>query len=137
MQSVLDEIGDVGQLNKPPNKIPDASVSRWQRFKWWVWGTPQQYWTNLNNADLGGESSNTTKATDNASSSTDLGKGAKKWQRSRWSVADIIASAILRSRITKDEDVARCFLHMSVIPLKLIWSKLGLAEAPGCHILEA
>ena len=108
MQSVLHDIGDAGQLNKQASKIPDATVSRWQRFKWWVWGTPQQYWsTNQDNADLGRKISNSSEAKDDASS-TDLGKGAAKWQRSRWSIADIIASAILRSRITKDEDVARC-----------------------------
>ena len=98
MQSVIDDIGDIGQLNKGSSKIPEASVGRWQRFKWWVWGTPQQYWTY--------EDSNRTRSTkadapDAAASTTDSVGGSSKWRRSKWSIADIIGSAILRSGITK------------------------------------
>lgn len=100
MQSVMNDIGNLGQLNKGLRKTPDASIGRWQRFKWWVWGTPQQYWTQS------AHSSN-SDATDAAASSADTVGGSSKWRRSKWSIADIIASAILRSGITRDEDVAR------------------------------
>lgn len=110
MQSVIKDIGDIGQLNQgASSNTPEASTGRWQRFRWWLWGTPQQFWTFQDNAATGSDSSQTSKseaegATD---SSTDISGGSKRWQRSRWSIADTIASAILRSGITRDEDVAR------------------------------
>ena len=104
MQSVVDDIGNFGQLNKESSKIPDASIGRWQRFKWWVWGTPQQYWTYQ---DSERTHTGTADAAHAAASTTDSVGSSSKWQRSRWSIADIIGSAILRSGITKDEDVAR------------------------------
>ena len=104
MQSVIDDIGDIGQLNKRSSKSPEASVGRWQRFKWWVWGTPQQYWTYQDSRRTRTSTADTAHA---AAGTTGSVVDSSKWQRSRWSIADIIGSAILRSGITKDEDVAR------------------------------
>lgn len=103
MQSVINDISDIGQLKQSPGSTSDGPISRWQRLKWWVWGTPQQYWTY---EDSNKKQSSTTDA-DAAVSTTDNVGSSRKRQRSRWSVADIIGSAILRSGITKDEDVAR------------------------------
>ncbi|KAL3150325.1 hypothetical protein ABBQ32_000170 [Trebouxia sp. C0010 RCD-2024] len=108
MQSVLKDVSDIGQLNQGPSRTPDASeasdaaVGRWQRFKWWIWGTPQQYWTH---PDSNKPHSSTSGAAHAAASTTHDGGPSRK--RSRWSIADIMASAILRSGITKDDDVAR------------------------------
>ena len=125
MQSVLKDISDIGQLNQGPHRTSDtseasdASVGRWQRFKWWIWGTPQQYWTY---PDSHQPHSSTSDAPHAATGSTDSEGSSRKWQRSRWSIADIIGSAILRSGITKDEDVARLVEHVCdcFIPLKLL-----------------
>lgn len=103
MQSVLSDIGNLGQLNKGSSQTPaapNANFGRWQRFKWWIWGTPQQYWTQS-------ARSSSSDATHAAASTANTVGSSKKWRRSKWSIADIIASAILRSGITQDEDVAR------------------------------
>lgn len=107
MQAVLKDVSDIGQLNQGTSRTSDASdasVGRWQRFKWWIWGTPQQYWTY---ADSNKPHSSTSGAAHAAASTNDSEGPSRKWQRSRWSIADIIGSAILRSGITKDDDVAR------------------------------
>ena len=131
MQSVIDEIGDIGQLNKGSSKLPDASIGRWQRFKWWVWGTPQQHWTYQDSSRTG---SSTADATHAAASTTDSVGDGSKWQRSKWSIADIIGSAILRSGITKDEDVARLVHHVLMASSRSArrLMKLSLLLLPWC-----
>ena len=117
MDSLITDIEDAGQLGKAPSK-PSAVhsaqpvVSRWQRFQWWIWGTPQQYWTDQISTDNASSTAQSSKDGPDAASTsnTDSPEGSKMWQRSRYSLGDIIGSAILRSGITKDEDVARSAL---------------------------
>lgn len=114
MDSLITDIEDAGQLGKAPSK-PSAVhsaqpvVSRWQRFQWWIWGTPQQYWTDQSSTDNASSTAQSSKDGPDAASTsnTDSPEGSRMWQRSRYSLGDIIGSAILRSGITKDEDVAR------------------------------
>ena len=131
MQSVIDDIGDIGQLNKGSSKTPDASIGRWQRFKWWVWGTPQQYWTDQVSSRTRSSAADATHA---AASTTDSVGDSPKWQRSKWSIADIIGSAILRSGITKDEDVARLVKNVLMASSCSAWRlmKLSLLLLCGC-----
>lgn len=115
MQSVMADISDVGQLGKaqPGGKAPSAAsnmqgISRWQRFKWWIWGTPQQYWTDQDGASSTDNISDSSKdESGTSSSSTDAPGSSKEWKRSKYTLGDIIGSAILQSGITKDEDIAR------------------------------
>lgn len=115
MQSVMADISDVGQLGKaqPGGNAPSAAsnmqgISRWQRFKWWIWGTPQQYWKDQDGASSTGNISGSSKGeSETSSSSTDVPGSSKEWKRSKYTLGDIIGSAILRSGITKDEDIAR------------------------------
>lgn len=115
MQSLMDDISDVGQIGKTKAESKHLSedsnmpgTSRWQRFKWWIWGTPQQYWTDQTNTSSTGDVSGSRKGEPHAASGgTVLPEDSKVWRRSKYSLGDIIASAILRSRITKDEDIAR------------------------------
>ncbi len=119
MQSVMDDISQVGQVGKTKAESKHLSedsnmlgTGRWQRFMWWIWGTPQQYWTDQSNTSSTGDMSGSRKAESHAASgSTDLPGDSKVWRRSKYSLGDIIASAILRSGITKDEDIARYWSH--------------------------
>ena len=113
-QSGTSNAKDAPNLSQGESQSSAAAVGRWQRFKWWIWGTPQKFWTYQDATPA--IDSTKSESTDAASSSTDIAGGAGKWRRSKWSIADIIASAILRSGITKDEDVARsssCFFRLS------------------------
>ncbi|DBA79324.1 TPA: hypothetical protein ACH3X2_007799 [Trebouxia sp. C0005] len=115
MQSVMDDISDIGQVGKTKADSKHLSedsnmpgTGRWQRFKWWIWGTPQQYWTDQSNTSSTGDMSGSRKAESHAASGSTVPPGdSKVWRRSKYSLGDIIASAILRSGITKDEDIAR------------------------------
>lgn len=115
MQSLMNDISDVGQVGKTKAEskhLPEDSnmlgTGRWQRFKWWIWGTPQQYWTDQSKTSSTGDMSGSHKAESHAASGSTVSPGnSKTWRRSRYSLGDIIASAILRSGITKDEDIAR------------------------------
>jgi len=114
MHSVLNDIGDIGQLGKAQSKpsgeeSSKAAISRWQRFQWWIWGTPQEYWTGKSSHGTSGSTAETSNADSDAglSSNSDAPGRKKKWQRSKYTLGDIIGPAILRSGITKDEDIAR------------------------------
>lgn len=119
MQSVMDDISQVGQVGKTKAESKHLSEDsnmlgsgRWQRFMWWIWGTPQQYWTDQSNTSSTGDMSGSRKAESHAASGgTDLPGDSKVWRRSKYSLGDIIGSAILRSGITKDEDIARYWSH--------------------------
>ncbi len=119
MQSVLNDISDVGQVGKTEAENKHLSedsnmpgIGRWQRFKWWIWGTPQQYWTDQNDTSSTSGMSGSSKTESHAASGgTDLQGDSKVWRRSKYSLGDIIGSAILRSGITKDEDIARYWSH--------------------------
>ena len=103
MQSVLSDISEVGKLGSSPSTSlsPDSAqgtqegVSRWQRFKWWIWGTPQKYWTD--------QSSKAQKP----QSSADTPESKAPKQRSGWFLESIFESAIMRTGVIKDKDVAR------------------------------
>ncbi|KAL0029997.1 hypothetical protein WJX77_012379 [Trebouxia sp. C0004] len=115
MHSLMNDISDVGLVGKTEAESKHVSEDsniqgpgRWQRFKWWIWGTPQQYWTDQSNNSSTGNTSGSRKAeSDAASGGTGLPDESKVWRRSKYSLGDIIGSAILRSGITKDEDIAR------------------------------
>ncbi len=115
----MNDISDVGQVEKTKAESKHLSedsnmpgIGRWQRFKWWVWGTPQQYWTDQSSTSSTGDMSGSSKAESHAASGrTDLQGDSKVWRRSKYSLGDIIASAILRSGITNDEDIARYRSH--------------------------
>ncbi len=120
MQSVMDDISDIGEVGKAKAESKHLSedsnmpgTGRWQRFKWWIWGTPQQYWTDQSSTSSTGDMSGSRKAESQAASGGTVVPGdSKLWRRSKYSLGDIIASAILRSGITKDEDIARYWSHV-------------------------
>ena len=93
------------------NEGTSLGISRWQRFKWWLWGTPPQHWTYEDRTGASGRITETCEADSDAASSTATAANStadsKARKRSKWFLGDMIGSAILRSGITKDEDVAR------------------------------
>ena len=115
MQSVISDISDVGKLGTSSSTTSsddsttasgDSSqerISRWQRFKWWIWGTPQQYWT-----DQSSKQEQTSHGFGAASSNdTDTADMQPAQHRSKWLLGNIFESAIMRTGVIKDEDVAR------------------------------
>ena len=119
MQSVISDISSVGKLGTASSSTSSDdsttsgdssqdSISRWQRFKWWIWGTPQQYWTDQSSKQEQ-NSQNFGAASD---SDTDSADRQPVKQRSKWLLGNIFESAIMRTGVIKDEDVAR-YKHLA------------------------
>lgn len=90
------------------SKIQQPPASGWQRFKWLLWGTPPEFWKRGQPpvAKPGSPASTSSSKSTAASDAAPDGDGDDV-KRSRFSLAGVIQRAILRTRVVRDEDVAR------------------------------
>ena len=84
----------------------------WQRFKWLLWGTPPEHWKRSQQSSEQPKptvSSHSSNASGNSGipEGTMSGGDGQDERRSRFSLAAVIERAILRTRVVRDEDVAR------------------------------
>ena len=90
-----------------------TEVSGWQRFTWLLWGTPPEYWkrgkagSEAQHLSAGDSSSSGSHGTASTASGTAAVTDSQDVKKSRFSLAGVIERAILRTRVVRDEDVAR------------------------------
>ena len=117
--SVSQQPGQRTAQSGPDLKGQGTLISGWQRFKWLFWGTPPEHWKRGSDTAEPSVSSalsgrgQTAKASTSQQASVDGGNdassdaGGQDSRGSRFSLAAIIERAILRTRVVRDEDVAR------------------------------
>ena len=99
--------------NNSDSARQQIAASGWQRFKWLLWGTPPEYWkrgkasSEAQHLSAGSSSSSDSSGTASTASGTAAITDSQDVKKSRFSLAGIIERAILRTRVVRDEDVAR------------------------------